>query len=403
MDFRNVKEVDLKGKSVVMRVDYNLPLDEKGNVTDHTRISMTLKTLNYILNKGGKIVLVSHLGRPKGREDVLRMNVVAERLSKILGKKVRKLDGCIENEVKEKVMKARPGEIMLLENVRFYSGEKEKDSAKRKDFAKKLAELGDVYVNEAFAASHRDHASVTGIPVFIPGCCGLSFMREVDMINSIVQKPEKPYVAIIGGAKEDKMMAIEKLLPKVDKILMGGVIGNTFLKAKGFDVGKSRYDESLVNKAKELLEKGWDKIVLPLDAMVENGEEAEAFPVEEIAKDMRIMDIGPETIVRYKDILRDAETVIWTGPLGKFEKKPYERGTLYIASFVSGLYAKSLVGGGDSIAAMQKLNMMERMTHISTGGGAFVDFITKDKFPGLEALRDSCRRYADCFKVRGGV
>lgn len=398
MELKSVKDVNVNGKTVIMRVDYNLPLGKEGKVTDHTRISITLKTLNYILNKNGKLVLIAHLGRPENREKELRMNVVADRLSKLLGKHVKKLDGCTEDFVQEEVKKMKPGDIVILENVRFYPEEKEKDDSKREGFAKKLANLGDVYVNEAFAASHRNHASITGIPKFMPGCCGLSFMREVDMINSIVQNPEKPYIAIIGGAKGDKMLAIENLIPKVDKILMGGVLGNTFLKAKGFEIGNSKYDETLVNEAKKLLKRGGGKIVLPVDAMVENEMEAEPFPIEEITKDMKIMDIGPETIVRYKDILRNAETVIWAGPLGKFEKKPYEKGTLYMASFISGLYAKTLVGGGDSIAAMQKLNMMERMTHISTGGGAFVDFITKEKFPGMEALKDSYKRYGDLLK-----
>ncbi len=398
MEFKSVKDVDVGNKTVIMRVDYNLPLDEKGKVTDHTRISTTLKTLNYVLNKNGKVVLVSHLGRPENREKELRMNVVADRLSKLLGKDVKKLDGCIEEDVHEEIRKMKPGEVILLENVRFYPEEKEKDDSKREGFARKLANLGDIYVNEAFAASHRNHASITGIPKFMPGCCGLSFMREVNTINSIVKNPEKPYIAIIGGAKGDKMLAVENLLPKVDRILMGGVIGNTFLKAKGIEIGNSKYDEELIAEAKKFMKKAGEKIVLPVDAMVENGMEAEPFPVEEITKDMKIMDIGPETIVRYKDILRNAETVIWAGPLGKFEKKPYEKGTLYIASFISGLYAKTLVGGGDSIAAMQKLNMMERMTHISTGGGAFVDFITKDKFPGVEALKDSYKLYGDLLK-----
>ena len=402
MELQNIRDVDVERKTIIMRVDYNLPLDEEGKVTDHTRISTTLKTLNYILNKNGKLVLIAHMGRPENREKELRMNVVADRLSKLLGKHVKKLDGCTEDFVQEEVRNMKPGDIILLENIRFYPEEKEKDDSKREEFTEKLAKLGDVYVNEAFAASHRNHASITGIPKFLPSYCGLSFIREVNMINSIVQNPEKPYIAIIGGAKGDKMLAIENLLPKVDKILMGGVIGNTFLKAKGFEIGDSKYDETLVDKAKKLLKRGGGKIVLPVDSMVENEKEAEPFPVEEITKDMKIMDIGPETIVRYKDILRNVETVIWAGPLGKFEKKPYEKGTLYIASFISGLYAKTLVGGGDSIAAMQKLNMMERMTHISTGGGAFVDFITKEKFPGIEALRDSYKRYGHLIKSKRG-
>ncbi len=390
MEFPSIRDVDLDGKTVIMRVDYNLPMDENGNITDHTRISMTMKTLNHIINRDGKIVLLSHLGRPEAKESHLKMNKVADMLSKIMDTRVKKLDGCIESEVCEGIKNMKSGDIIMLENIRFYDEEKEKDDIKRDSFAKKLADLADIYVNEAFAVSHRDHASVTGIPKHIPGCCGLSFMREIEMINDIVEKPDVPYVAIIAGAKKEKMFAVENLLKKADKILMGGIMGNTFLKAKGHDIGDSMYDENLLDEAKKLLEHGGGKIVLPVDVMVENGKESEQFPVEEVRKGMKIMDIGPETIVHYKNILRNAKTVIWSGPLGVFEKKPYEKGTLYIASFISGLDAKTLVGGGDTIAAMRKLNMMERMTHISTGGGAFVDFITKDKFPGAEALKESC-------------
>jgi phosphoglycerate kinase len=389
MELPSVREIDFEGKTVIMRVDYNLPLDENGRITDHTRISSTLRTLNHLTNDGAKVVLVAHLGRPKGRDERLKMDVVAEKLSGLIGMKVRKLEACAGADVEECVRKMKPGDIALLENVRFYPEETDKDERVREEFARSLARLGDIYINDAFAASHRNHASITGIPKFLPSCCGLSFLREVNMINGIVSQPEKPYVAIIGGAKDDKMLCIESLLPKVDAILMGGVIGNTFLKARGFDVGDSKYDEALLGKAKALLETAGDKILLPDDVMVENGKEAEQFPVTEVGKGMKIMDIGPETIVNYKNALRRARTVIWTGPLGVFEKKPYEKGTLYIASFISGIEAKTLVGGGDTISAMQKLNMVERMTHISTGGGAFTDYITKDRFPGLEALRES--------------
>jgi phosphoglycerate kinase len=391
MELPSVRDVDLEGKTVIMRVDYNLPMDEKGEITDHTRISTTMKTLNHILERDGKIVLVTHLGRPEAREEKLRMNRVADKLSKLMEKPIKKLDGCVEGNVCEEIKKMKPGEIIMLENVRFYDGEKSKDDAKRDEFAKSLAKHADFYVNEAFAVSHRDHASVTGIPKHIPGCCGLSFLREVNMINKIIKKPERPYIAIVAGAKKEKMMAVEKLLPKVDKILLGGIMANTFLKARGLEIGDSKCDDNLLDEAKRLLEIGGGKIILPTDSMVENCADAEQFPVEEVRKGMRILDIGPETIVNYKNILRGAKTIIWAGPLGMFEKKPYEKGTLYIASFISGLDAKTLVGGGDTIAAMQKLNMMERMTHISTGGGAFIEYITKDRFPGVEAIKESCR------------
>lgn len=398
MELPSVRDIDFEDKTVIMRVDYNLPLDENGKITDHTRISSTLRTLNHITNDGAKVVLVAHLGRPKDREAHLRMDVVAEKLSELIGVSVKKLDACTGANVEKCVRKMKPGDIILLENIRFYPEETEKNEKVREEFARHLAKLGDIYVNDAFAASHRNHASITGIPRFLPSCCGLSFLREVNMINSIVSQPERPYVAIIGGAKDDKMLCIESLLPKVDKILMGGTIGNTFLKARGFDVGDSICDETLVEKAKALLQTAGDKILLPDDVMVENSSESEQFPVTEVRKGMKIMDIGPETIVNYKNALRRARTVIWTGPLGMFEKRPYEKGTLYIASFISGIEAKTLVGGGDTISAMQKLNMVERMTHISTGGGAFIDYITKERFPGLEALRESQRLHGHLLK-----
>jgi phosphoglycerate kinase len=389
MELPSIREIDFGGKTVIMRVDYNLPLDESGKIMDHTRISSTLRTINHITNDGAKLVLVAHLGRPKNRDPHLKLDVVARKLSELIGMQVKKLDGCSGPEVEECIKKMKPGEIAMLENIRFFPEETEKNDKVREDFARQLAKLADIYVNDAFAASHRKHASITEIPKFLPSCCGLSFVREVNMINSIISNAEKPYVAIIGGAKDDKMLCIESLLPKVDRILMGGIIGNTFLKAKGYDIGDSIFDEALVEKAKAILASAGEKILLPDDVMVANGAEAEQFPVTEVRKGMKIMDIGPETIVNYKNALRRARTVIWTGPLGKFETKPFEKGTLYIASFISGIEAKTLVGGGDTISAMQKLNMVERMSHISTGGGAFIDYITKDRFPGLDALKES--------------
>ncbi|MFH1237264.1 MAG: phosphoglycerate kinase [Candidatus Aenigmatarchaeota archaeon] len=400
MEIPSIRDLDVEGKTVIMRVDYNLPLDENGRVTDHTRISTTLKTIYYILNNGGKIVLISHLGRPKSREAHLQMDVVAERLSDIIGVPVKKLDYCSGDDAETCVRKMKPGDIVLLENIRFYGEETEKDEATRDEFAKRLARLGDIYVNEAFAASHRSHASITGIPKYMPSCCGLSFLREVNMINSIVKNPDRPYVAIIGGAKEDKMLCIESLLPKVDRILMGGIIGNTFLKAAGYEIGDSKCDEALVARAAGILKNCGDKIMLPQDVMVEIRGEPENLPISEVRKGMKILDIGPETIVHYKNVLRPAKTVVWTGPLGFFEKKPYEKGTLYIASFMAGLDAKTLVGGGDSISAMKRLNMVEKMTHLSTGGGAFADFITKDSFPGIEALKHSYGIHSHAIKKK---
>lgn len=394
MDFPSIRDADIEGKTVVMRVDYNLPIDEEGRIMDHTRISTTMKTINYVVNNNGKLVLISHLGRPEGRKSKkLRMDKVARRLSKLLSKRVDKLDSCVGEKVRKHVEGMKPRDIVLLENVRFHDEEKEKDAGKRERFAKELASLGDIYVNEAFAVSHRDHASITGIPKYIPGYFGLSFLREIRMINDIVKKPERPYMAIMGGCKKEKILALERMVKKADKVLMGGVMGNTFLKAKGCEIGKSKYKEELISDAKRLLKKANSRIALPVDAMVENGMEAEPFPLEEVDETMKIMDIGPETVVRYKDLLRDAKTVVWAGPLGKFEKKPYEKGTLYVASFISGLDAKSLVGGGDTISAMQQLNMVERVSHVSTGGGAFVDFITKEHFPGIDAIMESCRTH----------
>lgn len=397
MKIPSIRDIDVEGKTLIVRVDYNLPLGEKGRVTDNTRIKVTIDTLGYLIKHRAKVVLISHLGRPKSRERHLRMDAVAEELSRLLGRKVKKLDGCVEGFVKKEVSEMEGGEVILLENVRFYEGEKEKDDRKREAFAGKIASMGDIYVNEAFSASHRDHASITGIPKFIPGVLGMLFREEIKAINGITRNPEKPYVAIIGGAKADKISAVKGLLGKVSRILMGGVIGNTFLKARGLEIGGSEYGRELVGDAGKLLGEHEDRIVLPVDAVVDCKGKAEAVSLGEVTKDMKIMDIGPETVAHYSDILGDAKTVIWAGPLGKFEEEPYGKGSLRIAEIISGLSAKTVVGGGDTIAAIRMPEITEKITHVSTGGGAFIDFITENKLPGMEALRDSYRRHGRFF------
>lgn len=391
MDILSLRDIDVEGKTVIVRVDYNLPLDENGDVRDHTRIVHTLPTIEHLLKKNAKIVLLSHLGRPNSREERLRMDVVAKRLSELIGKYVEKLDGVTEEYVKERVKNMKPGDIILLENVRFYPEEKEKNEEIRHAFARKIAEMGDIFVNEAFGVSHRDHASITGIPKFILGCCGFGLEKEVRMISQIVQNADRPYIAIVGGKKDDKIKALEILLEKVDRALMGGVIANTFLKVSGFDIGQSKFDEKVVKEAKDVLERFRDKIMLPVDVVVDENGDAKVVDIKDVSGDMKIMDIGPTTIEKFKEALSNAKTVLWAGPLGKFEKSEFEKGTKEIAEFVAELNAKTLVGGGDSVAALEKFNTGKKMTHISTGGGAFMDFVTKEKLPGIEALRESYR------------
>lgn len=385
-----IQDFDFESKKVLVRVDFNVPLDEDGNVKDDERIIAVLPTINFLLKKNAKIILMSHLGRPKGKViEKLKMNEVAKKLSELLDKEVIKLDDCIGEQVKEKTNAMKNQEIIMLENLRFHAEEEKNDEK----FAKGLASLADVYIDDAFANSHRNHASMTTITKFLPSYAGFLFEREMTVLTRIIHNPKKPFIVIIGGAKPDKIDVIRNLLNIADKIIIGGVLANTFLKAMGANIGNSKFDLESLNDAKILLAQSKGKIVLPIDAFVaksiEKGEKSRIAKIDKITDDCMIGDIGPDTIVLYKKTLEHANTVVWSGPLGAFEYEKFEGGTHEIALFLSGLKTKVIIGGGDSAAAIKKLGLESDITYISTAGGAFLEFLSGKKLPAVKALEES--------------
>ncbi len=383
----------LKGKRVLVRVDFNVPLDKERNITDDTRIRASLPTINYLIDKGAKVVLMSHLGRPEGEPNPqFSLDVVAKRLSELLNKDVMFLPDCVGEEVREKVATLKNGEVALLENVRFHKEEKKNDES----FAKELASLGDIYVNDAFAASHRKHASVVGVAKFLPAYAGFLVAKEIDVLSSLLENPESPFMAILGGAKvSDKIGVITNLMDKVSSILIGGGMSYTFLKSQGYEIGDSLLEEDKIEVAKKILEdaqKKGIKILLPLDIVVADkfSEDANAKVVDSknIPSGWMGMDIGPKTIELFESELKNAKTVFWNGPLGVFEMKKFSNGTESIARFLGELDAVTVIGGGDSASAVRKAGVADKMTHISTGGGASLEFLEKGTLPGVEVLED---------------
>lgn len=393
MNKKTVKDIDVNGKRVLVRVDFNVPLDENGKITDDTRIKAALPTIQYLIDNGAKTILVSHLGRPKGVTESLRMNPVAARLQELLGKPVKKLDDAIGPDVEAAVNSMSPGEVILLENIRFYKEEEANDQ----DFAKKLASLADVYVNDAFGTAHRAHASTEGVAHYIPtSVAGFLMQKEIDYLGKAVTTPERPYVAILGGAKvKDKIPVINNLIDKVDVLLIGGGMAYTFLKAKGYEIGKSLLDESNLELTKELMDKAADKGIkfeLPVDvlAATELSPDADTkiVPVTEIPSEMMGVDIGPETMNIYSDYIKNAGTVVWNGPMGVFEMEPFAAGTRAIAQAMADSKAVTIVGGGDSAAAVEQMGFADKMSHVSTGGGASLEFLEGKQLPGVVALND---------------
>lgn len=383
-----MKDFDFENKKVLVRVDFNVPLNDNGDITEDKRIMAVIPTITFLLEKNAKIILMSHLGRPEGQViEKLKMDKVAEKLSELLDREVIKLDDCIGQEVKEKINEMKNKDIVLLENLRFYAEEGNNDE----EFAKELASLADVYVNNAFANCHRNHASMTTITKFLPSCTGFLVEDEIMILARIMQDPEKPFVAIIGGAKPDKIDVIKNLLKIADKIIIGGVLANTFLKAVGANIGKSKFDPESVDDAKSLLLQSEGKIILPVDVFVadsiEKGENSRIIKIEKITDECIIGDIGPDSIALYKKMLKDAKTVVWSGPLGVFEFEKFEGGTHEIALFLSGLKAKVFVGGGESGAALKKLGLEDDVSYISTGGGAFLQFLSGKELPAIKALQ----------------
>lgn len=385
--YRTIKDVDYKGKRVLVRVDYNVPLKE-GHVKDNKRITASLPTIEYLLKEGASVVLMSHLGRPKGeyKED-LSMKPVAEELQKVLGREVKFIPdkNVVSEEVVSKVRELKPGEVALIENTRFVKGEEKNDEA----FAKELAKLGEAYVNDAFGTSHRAHASNVGVSKYLPMALGFLVEKEVKNLDLVLKNPEKPYVAILGGAKvSDKINVIENLINIVDKIVIVGAMAFTFLKAEGVSVGKSLVEDDKIDFAKELLQKAKAKnveIILPIDFVVANevSEDAKAETVKEIPADKIGLDIGPETVALIKEKLTGVKTVVWNGPCGVFEIEKFAKGTFEVAHILAEIDAIKIVGGGDSASAIKKSGYEDKFTHISTGGGASLEYLEGKVLPGI--------------------
>ena len=389
----DVRDLNVSGLKVLVRVDFNVPLDENGDVTDDTRISAALPTIRLLTDRDAKVILVSHLGRPKGkRVDKFKMDRVAKRLSQLLARPVAKLDDCIGPDVEAFVSGMKPGDVVLLENVRFY-GEEEKNDP---EFAKRLAALADIFVNDAFGTAHRAHASTEGVARLIPGYAGLLMQKEIEMLGGVVSDPKRPFVAIMGGAKvSDKLGVIENLIRKVDSLLIGGGMVFTFLKAKGYDIGNSLLDEERLSFAREMMDlaqQNGTELLLCEDVVVADKFAADAqvrvVDVNEIPKGWMGLDIGPKTAKTFADRIAKAKTVVWNGPMGAFEMAPFAAGTRAVADAMASSQADTIVGGGDSAAAVEQFGLAEKMTHVSTGGGASLEFLEGKELPGIAVLRN---------------
>lgn len=389
----DVRDLNVSGLKVLVRVDFNVPLDENGDVTDDTRISAALPTIRLLTDRDAKVILVSHLGRPKGkRVDKFKMDRVAKRLSQLLARPVAKLDDCIGPDVEAFVSGMKPGDVVLLENVRFY-GEEEKNDP---EFAKRLAALADIFVNDAFGTAHRAHASTEGVARLIPGYAGLLMQKEIEMLGGVVSDPKRPFVAIMGGAKvSDKLGVIENLIRKVDSLLIGGGMVFTFLKAKGYDIGNSLLDEERLSFAREMMDladQNGTELLLCEDVVVADKFAADAqvrvVDVNEIPEGWMGLDIGPKTAKTFADRIAKAKTVVWNGPMGAFEMAPFAAGTRAVADAMASSQADTIVGGGDSAAAVEQFGLAEKMTHVSTGGGASLEFLEGKGLPGIAVLKD---------------
>lgn len=393
MNKKTLKDIDVKGKRVFCRVDFNVPMKD-GKVTDDTRIRAAIPTIEYLMNEGAIVLLASHLGRPKGQVvEELRLTPVAQRLSELLGKPVRKVDEAYGEAVKQEIASMNEGDVLLLENVRFYKGEEKNDP----ELAKQFAELADVYVNDAFGAAHRAHASTEGIAKYLPAVAGFLMEKELDVLGRALSNPERPFTAIIGGAKvKDKIGVIENLLDKVDHLIIGGGLAYTFIKAKGYEIGQSLLEEDKIELAKQFMEKAEEKGVkfhMPVDAVVadEFSETAnhKVVSIDEIPSDWQALDIGPKTRELYKEIVQQSKLVIWNGPMGVFEMDAFANGTKAIAeALAEAKDTYSVIGGGDSAAAVEKFGLADQMSHISTGGGASLEFMEGKELPGVVALND---------------
>jgi len=394
MNKLTIRDIDVAGKRVLVRVDFNVPLDEKtGTISDDSRIRAALPTINYLTERGAKVILCSHLGRPDGKVvESLRLSVVAKRLSQLLGQHVEAASDCIGPEVEKAAGNLEKGGVLLLENLRFHSAEVENESG----FARSLAGLADIYVDDAFGTAHRKHASVVGVTEYLPSVAGLLMEKELEYLGGLLESPEHPFGGLIGGGKvSDKVDMLENIMGKVDFILVGGGMVATFLKAKSYEVGLSLVEEDRLNTAAGLIDKaesGGVRLLLPVDVVVADeisaGSEGKVVSVEDISPHQRVVDIGERTIDLFSGELRNARTIFWNGPMGINEIPQFAAGTAALAGLLSGLNAVTIIGGGSTAEVVTKMGLVDKMTFISTGGGASLRFLGGRKLPGVEALLD---------------
>lgn len=394
MNKMTVRDIEVSDKRVLVRVDFNVPVDAKtGAITDDSRIQATLPTIKYLIERNARVILISHLGRPKGKViDELRLTPVAQRLSQILGQQVGVAVNCIGPEVERSVEALRDGDVLLLENLRFHSTE-ETGSA---NFAKALARLGDVFVNDAFGTSHRAHASIAGIAHYLPAVAGLLLEKEINTLGGLLEKPAPPFISIFGGAKvSDKVNMLKNIMDKVDCLLIGGGMAATFLKAKSYEVGKSLIEEESFGTAAELMKRASQsrtRLILPVDVVIADDIDAEAkgevVSIDGIPTNKKIVDIGPQTIENFSRELRGSKTVFWNGPVGIEEIPQFAKGTKALAKLLAGLEAKTIIGGGSTAEVVNAMGLADKLTFVSTGGGASLKFLGGEELPGVAVLRD---------------
>ena len=393
MNKKSIKDIDIKGKKVIMRVDFNVPLDKNLAITDDNRIRAALPSIEYILARDAKLILMSHLGRPKGeKRKEFSLAPAAVRLSELIGKPVKMLDDCIGDSVKEAVSAMNSGDVILLENLRFHKQETENDAS----FAKELASLGDIFVNDAFGTCHRAHASTEGVTHYLESVSGFLVEKEIEYFQKVVTSPDKPFAFILGGAKvADKIPVIENMMEKCDLIFIGGAMAYTFLKVNGIDVGSSRMEEEMIDTVKAIKDKASSKgveIVLPIDHVItddfETAENVKITDGESIESGWMGVDIGPKSIELFKDKLKQVKTIVWNGPVGVFENDKFAAGTKALCDAIAESDATTVIGGGDTAAAVLKFNVADKMSHISTGGGASLEFLEGKVLPGVAALSD---------------
>ena len=389
----SVRDIETKSKKVLVRVDFNVPLDERGEITDDNRIRAALPTIKYLIERGARVILISHLGRPKGKAvDALRLRVIAQRLSQILGQLVGMTADSIGPEVKKAIDKLGNGDVLLLENVRFYPEEENNDTS----FAQSLAQLGEIYVNDAFGAAHRAHASVVGITNHLPAVAGLLLEKEVKTLGGILENPDRPFALLLGGAKiSEKIGMLENIKDKADTLLIGGGMAATFLKANSYEIGSSLLEEDkleFVTKLMQGMVEHGIRLLLPIDVIVTDKISTEAkgrvVPIEDVPSDLSIVDIGPRTIESFSHELKKCKTVFWNGPMGIYEIPQFATGTQAMARLLANLKATTVIGGGSTAEAVAELKLIDKMTFVSTGGGASLEFLSGEVLPGVEALMD---------------